>query len=250
MFCFYFALRGSKPPERSSEPLRNEARESLSFPWRSSAPIGGREMDGKTLDRVFGSHFPACLYVTAGEMKYWDTKVFESFTEGESKVTQKRRTIQLQKGVVTDLMKHLAELPECEKGPGNSVSLSEVFRTKEYVAEIRGALKKGYTFEDLAKIFTEKCGIAVSTRQIKYHYTRGRNRGMKNPSGRKSGDIDAQKEHASSKNPPRKDTSGEWEKNLMATERSLKTPGIVSGNRVTMNAVPGTFPIDMNQGEI
>ena len=92
---------------------------------------------------------------------------------------QKGRTIQLQKSTVTDLMSHLSGLPEREKGPDDPISLPEIFRTKEYMAEIRGALKKGYTFEDLARLFSERCGIDISARQLKYHFTRGTKRGLK-----------------------------------------------------------------------
>jgi hypothetical protein len=99
-------------------------------------------------------------------------------------------------------MSHLANLPEREKGPDDPVSLPEIFRTKEYMAEIRGALKKGYTFEDLAKIFTERCGVAVSARQMKCHFTRGKNRGLKNQSGKKGEVIGHRKERASSEDTP------------------------------------------------
>jgi hypothetical protein len=62
-------------------------------------------------------------------------KILKSFTKGESKMTQKGRAIQLQKSTVTDLMSQLAGLPEREKkGPDDPVSLSEIFRTKEYMA--------------------------------------------------------------------------------------------------------------------
>ena len=89
---------------------------------------------------------------------------------------QKGKAIQLQHGAVMDLVSHLANLPERKKSPDDPISLPEVFRTKEYMAEIRSALKRGYTFEDLSKIFTEKCGVKISTRQLKYHYTRGKNK--------------------------------------------------------------------------
>jgi hypothetical protein len=117
-------------------------------------------------------------------------------------MTEKRRAIQIQQGVVADLISYLADLPEREKSSGDLVSLPEIFRTKEYMAEIRGALKKGYTFEDLAKIFSERCGVTVTTRQIKYHHTRGEKRGSKSKSGKKGEAVDHQKEHAFSKDTP------------------------------------------------
>jgi hypothetical protein len=82
-------------------------------------------------------------------------------------------------------MTELANLPEREKNPGDPVSLSEIFHSKEYAAEVKAALKKGYSFENLAEIFTERCGVGVSARQIKYHFTRGKNRGAKSKYGKK-----------------------------------------------------------------
>jgi hypothetical protein len=104
--------------------------------------------------------------------------------EGESLMTQRRGTA-IKQGAVADVMSRLSELPNRDKDPGAALSLSEVFRTKEYIAEIKGALKKGYTFENLAEIFTERCGVAVSARQLKYHYTREKNRKAKNSTGGK-----------------------------------------------------------------
>jgi hypothetical protein len=117
-------------------------------------------------------------------------------------MAQKKRAIQIQQGVVTDLISHLANLPEREKSSDDPVSLPEIFRTKEYVTEIRRALKKGYTFENLAEIFSERCGVTVTTRQIKYHHTRGEKRGSKSKSGKKDEAVDHQKERASSKDTP------------------------------------------------
>jgi hypothetical protein len=163
---------------------------------------------------------------------------------------EKSRAIQVQKGVVTDLISHLAGLPEREKGPDDSISLPEIFRTKEYVMEIRGALKKGYTFEDLAEIFTERCGAAVSSRQLKYHYTRGKNRGLKNQSGRKTEGIDRQKEHVSSEEVPQKDTGESKKASVKSAKRSSKGPALVSDRPQTVRAKPGAFLIDMVQEEI
>jgi hypothetical protein len=110
-------------------------------------------------------------------------------TEGADNMTRKSSIIQQSK--VTDLMSQLANLPERERAPDDPISLSEIFRTKEYVAEIKGALKRGYSFDDLGKIFTERCGVAISARQIKYHYTRGTTQGMKSKPGKKAGENGA-----------------------------------------------------------
>ena len=90
---------------------------------------------------------------------------------------------------MTELIAELANLPEREKAPNDPISLAEVFRTKEYAAEVKTALKKGYTFENLAEIFSERCGVSVTARQIKYHFTRGKNRGTKSKSSKKAGTI-------------------------------------------------------------
>ncbi len=86
---------------------------------------------------------------------------------------------------VTNLMSHLARLPEREKSPGDTINLSEVC-SKAYMLEIKAALKKGYSFGDLAEIFSERCGVSISERQLKYHYTRQMNlraKGKKSKSG-------------------------------------------------------------------
>jgi hypothetical protein len=165
-------------------------------------------------------------------------------------MTQKSKAIQIQQSIVNNLVSYLANLPEREKSSDDPISLPEIFRTKEYMAEIRGALKKGYTFEDLAKIFTERCGVAVSARQIKYHYTRGKNQGLKSQPGRKVEDIDHQKKRASSKDTPQKDTDESVGKNVEVQKRSSKAPALVSDSRLVANAKPGAFLIDMAQEEI
>ncbi|MDL2264609.1 hypothetical protein LJC31_08155 [Synergistaceae bacterium OttesenSCG-928-I11] len=98
-------------------------------------------------------------------------------------MSQRRKT-NIKQGALADVMLHLAELPKREKDPTAQLGLSEIFRTKEYMAEIRGALKKGYSFEQLAEIFTERCGVEVTPRQMRYHYTRERNLRTK---GKKTG---------------------------------------------------------------
>ena len=98
----------------------------------------------------------------------------------------KRKSPIIRQGKVTELMAELASLPEREKAPDDPVTLSEMFRTKEYVTEVKAALKKGYTFENLEEIFTERCGVVVSARQIRYHFTHGQNRGVKSKSVKKA----------------------------------------------------------------
>jgi hypothetical protein len=165
-------------------------------------------------------------------------------------MTQKRRAIQIQQGVVTDLISHLANLPEREKSSDDPVSLPEIFRTKEYMAEIQGALKKGYTFEDLAKIFNERCGVTVTARQIKYHHTRGEKQDSKSKSGKKDEVAGHQKKRASSKGTPRKDTDESKEMSIESVERSSQGPTTVSDNRPVANVKPGAFLINMAPEEI
>ena len=85
-------------------------------------------------------------------------------------MSQRKKTA-IKQGALMDVMLHLADLPKREKDPGALLGLSEIFRTKEYAAEIRGALKKGYTFDQLAEIFSERCGVEISGRQLKHHNT-------------------------------------------------------------------------------
>jgi hypothetical protein len=155
-------------------------------------------------------------------------------------MVQKGRAIQIQKSVVTDLMSHLASLPEREKGPDDPISLPEIFRTKEYMAEMRGALKKGYTFEDLAEIFSKRCGVFISVRQLKYHYTRGT--------------LKPQKKRHSLPKPPQKNGIGSEKENAepndSLAEVYSKGTGMLSGNDGTAKVKPGTFSIDMEQEEI
>jgi hypothetical protein len=106
-------------------------------------------------------------------------------------------------------MARLSELPDRVEDPGASVSLGRIFRSKEYFNEIKGALKKGYTFGDLAAIFTERCGVDVSARQLKYHHTREKNRRAKNNAGGKSKRSDTSKRGAKRENPARKGSGEE-----------------------------------------
>jgi len=174
------------------------------------------------------------------QMKYWYAKVYKSFRKGDSNMKQKGKAIQLKQGAVTDMISHLANLPEREKSPDDSVSLPEVFRTKAYMTEIQGALKKGYTFEDLSEIFSEKCGVTVSVRQLKYHYTRGKNK--------------PQRERLSSPKPPLKDSA-------VTVKAAEKAPPNVAAVRAevsrstqepltTTSAKSGSFDFDFQQNEI
>ncbi len=74
-------------------------------------------------------------------------------------MTRKNTTIR--QGIVTEMMEALANLPKREKLPGDLLTLPEIFQDKGYVTEIKGALKRGYSFDDLSEIFTERCGVAV-----------------------------------------------------------------------------------------
>jgi hypothetical protein len=165
-------------------------------------------------------------------------------------MAQKRRALQIQQGVVTDLISHLAGLPEREKSSDDLLSLPEIFRTKEYMAEIRGALKKGYTFDDLAEIFSERCGVTITARQIKYHHTRGEKQDSKSKTGKKGEAVGHQKKRASSKDTPRKDTDESKEMSIESVERSSQGPATVSDNRSVANVKPGAFLISMTPEEI
>jgi hypothetical protein len=113
----------------------------------------------------------------------------------------------MQQSAVSDVMSCLSELPDRGKDPGSTVRLAEMFRTKEYFAEIKSALKKGYSFGDLAAIFTERCGVSISERQLKYHYTRERNKRAKNNSGKIGGKSKKSKRPDTSKGDTASDNS-------------------------------------------
>ena len=156
---------------------------------------------------------------------------------------QKGKAIRLQYGAVTDLMSHLANLPEREKSPDDLISLPEIFRRKDYMTEIRNALKRGYTFEDLSKIFTEKCGVSVSARQLKYHYTRGKNK--------------PQMGRATSPKLPQKGNSGENKGSSVATkptEKGVRNDAEISSVKDSVMdskaAKSGSFVINMAQEDI
>jgi hypothetical protein len=165
----------------------------------------------------------------------------------------KRKSPVIPQGKVTELMTQLANLPEHEKNPNDPVSLSEVFRTKEYISEVKTALKKGYTFENLAAIFTEKCWVAVSVRQIKYHFTRAKNRSMKSKSGKKSEENSVSESNVSSVDSQQTGARDDTEENLMASDSEGTSPTKVSGfsfekrtaAETEGNVDSGAFPIDM-----
>jgi hypothetical protein len=173
----------------------------------------------------------------------------------------KRKSPIIQQGVVTELMSQLAKLPEREKAPGDPVRLSEIFRTKEYIAEIKGALKRGYSFDDLAKIFTERCEIAVSARQIRYHFTREMNRGKKTKVGKKNEGNRSTKKSALSANSPRKDAAQHEQESPEATDFEAKSgvktfpkgtekgTSFVSDNNAARDTKRETFSSEMALGQ-
>jgi hypothetical protein len=160
----------------------------------------------------------------------------------------KRKSPIIQQGVVTELMSQLASLPEREKAPDDPVSLSEMFRTKEYVTEVKAALKKGYTFDDLAEIFSEKCGVAVSARQIRYHFTRGKNRGMKNKPDKKAGEAGTSENHTTPADSERKGADNDGTETNGVTNSSedcySEDTRFIPGNDAASGRNPGAFAIE------
>ena len=154
------------------------------WPRRASRGREKRSADcpsgnGNGNSQSFWYHSPACPkpYYTASDLLA--TKGFLIFLKGVTIMKHKGKSIQLQQGAVSDLISHIANLPEREKSADDPISLPEIFRTKEFLTEIRGALKRGYSFEDLSQIFSDKCGVSISTRQLKYHYTRWKSKPQK-----------------------------------------------------------------------
>jgi hypothetical protein len=130
----------------------------------------------------------------------------------------KQKSPTIKQGTVTELMAQLANLPEREKAPDTPVSLPEIFRMNEYIVETKRALKRGYSFDDLAEIFTEKLGVAVSARQIRYHFTRGKNRGMKSKSGKKAKENGGAESRVSSADSSRKDPAQNAQRSVAETD--------------------------------
>jgi hypothetical protein len=169
----------------------------------------------------------------------------------------KRKSPIIKQSVVTELTTQLTNLPDREKAPGDPVSLSEIFHAKKYVADIRGALKRGYSFDDLAQIFTEKCGVAVSARQIKYHFTRGKNQETKNKAVKKAGEIGGAESHISSTDSLRKSVTEDTKESVattdLETKPSSKGVGFVFENGATIcvegNAKAGAFALDTKPKE-
>lgn len=157
-----------------------------------------------------------------------------------------RRGISIKQGTVTDVMSCLSELPEKGKAPDEAVSLPEIFHTKEYLAEIKGALKKGYSFDDLARIFTEKSGVNISARQLKYHCTREKNRRAKNSAGGKSSWHAVSKSDVQPENPALIKSGAEAGREIENTEGAVNAPPIfpnpvafVTPNAKVMSAATG-----------
>jgi len=130
---------------------------------------------------------------------------------------QRKPAITIKQGALADVMSHLSELPKREKAPDDRIGLPEMFRTKAYAAKIKKALQKGYSFEELAEIFTEKCGVKVIARQLKYHHTHEKNLREK---GGKSKNTDVAKDRSSSANPPAARAANENEKDQSIAERT------------------------------
>jgi hypothetical protein len=170
-------------------------------------------------------------------------------------VTKKSPIIRQDK--VTDLMTQLANLPERKKAPDDPVSLTEIFRTKKYMAEIRRALKRGYGFGDLAEIFTERCGVAISARQIKYHYTHGNNQDVKAESAKEIAGNSVSKSRVSSGDSSRENTCPDRKESVVALGLEAESPSEVSefafengtATGADGNVNPGAFSIDVRPKE-
>jgi hypothetical protein len=168
-----------------------------------------------------------------------------------------RRGTAIKQGAVTDVMSRLANLPNREKDPGAAVSLSEIFRIKAYLNEIKCALKKGYTFENLAEIFTERCGVAISARQIKYHFTYANNQGAKSKSAKQAEKTGVPENHASSADSHGEAIAEDMKENFIAPGSQTRTSSNVSGfsfeGRTPASAEgtagPGAFSIDVRPKE-
>ena len=92
-------------------------------------------------------------------------------------MTKRGKPIQIQHNVVMELVSHLKELPSRDENINKVLTLTQIFHTEAFKREVKALLKRGYTHKEISKIITEKCGIIISERQVKYHYTRAENDG-------------------------------------------------------------------------
>jgi hypothetical protein len=125
------------------------------------------------------------------------------------------------------------------------------------MTEIRRALKRGYGFGDLAEIFTERCGVAISARQIKYHYTHEQNQGVKGKSSKKAEKNGVSGNHVLSVDSPGKAiTEGVKENHIAPDSRTKAFPngsGFIFESRATAetegNVDSGAFSIGVRPKE-
>jgi hypothetical protein len=144
-------------------------------------------------------------------------------------IYMKRRSPTIQQGILREFIAKLAKLPNRKGEPDVPASLSEMFRTKEYMTEIKAALKRGYSFDDLAKILSELCGFVITSRQMKYHFTRGKNRGLKSKSAKKSGVNRTDENRVPAADSQQKNTAEGAKETLTASDSEMKTSPHDSG---------------------
>ncbi len=151
-------------------------------------------------------------------------------------MTQRKKTT-IQQGAIADVMSHLSRLQERETDPAKPMALSELFRTKAYAAEIQSALEKGYSFDDIAEIFTQRSGVQVTGRQLQYHYTREKNLRTK---GKKSKTASAAKKSISpAASQPEVSGSDEDGASNVAAASACST-----SQQETRGPAAGAFPMD------
>jgi len=137
-------------------------------------------------------------------------------------------------------MSYIKNLPASENDPESLLGLPEIFRSKEYAAYIESALRKGHTFDNIAEIFSDKFGITITGRQLKYHYTRAKNLGRKNSkSARTSKHVISLKD---TKSVPERITK----ESDMSANSSSAYSGFVTRNSTEIKPKPETFHGDMD----
>jgi len=172
-------------------------------------------------------------------------------------MTQKGKPIQLQHSVIMGLISHLKELPSRDTNANKVLTLTQIFHTEEFKKEVQSLLQKGYLHSEIAAIITEKCGVHISERQVKYHCTRAANTKKYKKSSRKA----TQKVNETSNNPGSiiHESSRKPEKvSPNATKTSINdvaTSAAKDEEKVEVSstkaaAKPGSFEINMQTDEI
>jgi hypothetical protein len=93
----------------------------------------------------------------------------------------KKQKKRMQKGEVKALTSYILSLPQNDQGSKDELSLAEIFAptNDSILLDFTEAFEvfinqKGYGFTEMAQILLEKTGIAITPKQLKFHYLRNK----------------------------------------------------------------------------